>query len=345
MGFVARVACCRLRLISSTYSLCRDQLHQLFHYIPGADSPTHSDFSGAYGDDLHVSVQKIAAELLSSLGFDGPALLNEANLQLSGSREPFLPCPLRVTDGMTALHVAIAVLSDLFAQARSPKAQNQRIAIDVDTATMQFFSCMAFEWFARPGFPSLSGGPEKPLMWREATPAQQGFPQVDAAKRFGDIYWQLYQCGDGRWVFLSPYVNPYPVDGLLKLVGFNDSEVPEFMKLLEKEENTDRAIAMMQTACRRVPSARALEKEMFEKKAGGCWAIKSLPEFLDSEQGEWCRNKGQIHIDKVDGWEPAGFGEDLKEGDGPYKGLKVVEITRIVMGVGCFLWFAMMNAG
>lgn len=169
-------------------------------------------------------------------------------------------------------------------------------------------------------------------MWREGTRAATGFPPADAVVRFVQSYGHLYETGDRRWVFISALVNAYPPDQLLKLVGFTEEEIPKLMEILATKDDLTDSFNAFKTAIRRNPSNLDLERQMFEKKAGGCWAIKSLDEFLDSEQGDWSRTHDQIHIDKVEGWAPVGFGEQLKDGEGIYAGIKVVEMTRIVMG-------------
>jgi hypothetical protein len=191
---------------------------------------------------------------------------------------------------------------------------------------------MSWEWSGRNFFPQYQGGdPAKPLVWREGTPALTGFPQPDELARFGRIYWNLFECADHRYVFLTPFINPYPPEKLLQFAGMTHANVPRFLSLLQKDDDFPEALQMMKDAVKNVPSAIELEKIMFKEKAGGCWAVKTMDEFLEADQGDWCRSQDQIHIDKVEGWAPAGFGDPLAPGESIYKGLKVVEMTRIVM--------------
>jgi crotonobetainyl-CoA:carnitine CoA-transferase CaiB-like acyl-CoA transferase len=264
-----------------------------------------------------------------SLGFEPGRLLERVTV--TGASEPFMPCVLRVTDAMTAMHICVASLSNLYAEQR--KGQLQSVSVNSETATMQMFACMSWEWSGRKFFSQYQGGdPAKPLVWREGTPAILGFPEPDQLARFGKIYWNLFECADKRYVFLTPFINPYPPEKLLELTGMSRANVPRFLSLLQRDDDFPEALQMMKDAVKNVPSAIELEKIMFKEKAGGCWAVKSMDEFLEADQGDWCRSRDQIHIDKVDGWAPAGFGDQpLDPGDGIYKGLKVVEMTRIVM--------------
>lgn len=286
---------------------------------------------------MHLSAKQISAEVLSALGF-APETISRVleNVEITGASEPFLPCVFRLTDVMTSMHVSIASLANLYAEQRQSSGL-QQVKVDTETATMQFFACMAWEIYARDRglFPpdKVSGPADKPMFWREATPALvQMFAPPDMATRFSQVYWQLYETGDKRYTFLSPYINPYPPEKLLPLLGFKNEEVPHFFSLLNSDAGVPEALEMMATAAHRIPSTIQLEKDLFKEKAGGCWSLKTLDEFLDSDQGDWCRSHDQIHIDKVEGWAPAGFGEPLQPGDGPYKGLKVIEMSRIVMG-------------
>ncbi|KAI9019144.1 CoA-transferase family III domain-containing protein [Hyaloraphidium curvatum] len=304
-----------------------------------------SSFRGSYSDDVHVSAKEIATDVLRSLGF-GDDVVSQllGRVSIAGPTEPFLPCVFRVTDAMTALQLSVASLANLWGLRRNGYLQDVRVS--TETASMQFFSAFSFEISARKMFPNLPGPEDRPLLWREWTPSLTGFAEPDVTARFGSVYWQLWETGDGRYVFLSPFINPYPPEKLLELVGFQQPEIPRFFSLLEKDEGIPEALEAMRRALKRIPSAMDLEKAMFKEKAGGCWAIKTLDEFLDGDQGVWSAAHDQIHVEQVgtDKWGPAGFGEPVKEGEGLYKGIKVVEMTRIVMGPVISSFLANMGA-
>lgn len=133
---------------------------------------------------------------------------------------------------------------------------------------------------------------------------------------------------------LSATVNPRPPEQLLSHLNFTPAQSRHLLTLFDSPSTNAEAVNLLNETIKTVPSALDKEREIFEAKAGGAWAFRTLDEFLESEQGVWCKKNGQISVEQVgkEVWGPVGFGEAVEEGQGVYKGIKVVEMTRVVMG-------------
>ncbi|KAI9022441.1 CoA-transferase family III domain-containing protein, partial [Hyaloraphidium curvatum] len=256
---------------------------------------------------------------------------------LEGTTRPWLPTPFRITPFISGIHMAIAVLANLIAERRGISPQPARL--DTDHATTSLAGHFAVE---QNGL-TYGGVFEKDLAAAKAAAAEAAAkgqaPTSDggAEANPGVMYYlwnQTFTCRDGRAIFLYQKWDSPTL--LLKTIGFPDSEIPGLLALCDPGRSTaeDRM-----TFYRRLGAhIRAnwdswdLERFMTDRKVAALMVPRSRKEFEESPHGQAVAWRPPLEFGRADGPPPVPFTPLREPERGILAGIRVVELTRALMG-------------
>lgn len=321
-------------------------------------------------ESVHKDAREAARVLLSALltGSDWPGLIRRSDAEtklpnplttpqqidallslvsLEGSTKPFLPVPFRISEIMMGAHQTLAVLANLVGLQRG--LEPQRAVVNTEHATI---SCSGH-------FLVNMNGTIFKNLWKESMKADLPNGAFNTGI-FYQLWSQHFVCKDGRaiflyqkvgrrsvstfdvrWVFLTraprlPQWDP-PAD-LLRMIGFPESEIPSLIAMTDPKTSSTATRSAFQ---RRLADHIAatwnsfdLEAHIIKTRIGAAVVPLSRKEFLASPQGQAVGWRPPLEFHRVDSpsWKPVPFGYLKDPARGLLSGIKVVELTRALMG-------------
>jgi len=246
---------------------------------------------------------------------------------------------------MTVFHLTLSVLANLIGQSRG--VPPQRAILNTDHANL---SCMAH-------FTVQINGEGFSTIWKAAQFTEMPMnPNI-----FYHIWSAHFVCKDERvitlyqkvgllgsvdvrvvtesrisLVFLIPQWDP-PAD-LLLMIGFPPSQIPYLLSLCDPKITTAAKRTEFQTTLinhiRSNWNAFDLEAHIHKTRIGAAMVPRSRKEFLESEQGGAVGWRPPLEFTRFDSgtWKPVPFAPLKEPKRGVLSGIKVVELTRALMG-------------
>ncbi|KAJ3339697.1 hypothetical protein HDU93_007923 [Gonapodya sp. JEL0774] len=228
-----------------------------------------------------------------------------------------------VSEAITGMNVALGTLANVISKIRFGKLQ--QVSVDVDHASASL-STHCNMW--------LDGVHSDSKLVRDAATAQPN-PHTG----FLQLFQNTFRARDG-WVYMYQRATDTP-EGLLEAVGFPKEDVPRIYQLTEgSSANRREFLRLLSEKIMSWPSALDLEQHMIKLGRGAVIVPKSDKEFRESEHGKIALTFPVVEVQQQSRvgshWFPAPFEpvnwQDGGKARGPLSGIKVIEITRILMG-------------
>ncbi|KXS21253.1 hypothetical protein M427DRAFT_314415 [Gonapodya prolifera JEL478] len=279
--------------------------------------------------NVHHGARIAARSLLDVLGLDfarfqnvhGVPSVDEivSGTTITGSTEPFAPTPFLVSESITGMNVALGVLANIISKMRFGHTQHVTVNVNHASASLSTHCNM---W--------LDGNHYKQLI-RAAAAAQE-----NPHREFMQLFQNTFRAKNG-WVYMYQRATDTP-EGLLEGLGFPKEDIPRIYQLTKTSSETRHEfLRLLSDKIYSWPSALELEQHMIKLGRGAVVVPKSDEEFRESEHGKIAVNFPPIEILPQEqpgaNWLPQPF-EKLagSQGKGPLSGIKVLEVTRILMG-------------
>lgn len=256
---------------------------------------------------------------------------------LEGHGSPWLPIPYRITPVVSGIHVALAVVANLIGEARGVGLQPS--VLNTDHAT----TSVAGHFAATQNGMSYGDVFKRDieLLKKEAlekpAPGQPG--QLSSPSVLWYLWSQTLMCKDGRAIFMyQKFDDPA---SLLRVVGFKEDEIPSLMALCDPARSTredrERFRDTLASHVRENWNSYDLEAHIIKQKIGAVLVPRSRSEFLASPQGRQVGWRPPLEFTKFSSpsstpWSPRPFSPLTDPSKGLLQGIRVVELTRALMG-------------
>jgi hypothetical protein len=266
-----------------------------------------------------------------------PAIASQAsNVHIHGlgSSQPTIPTPWRETEAITAVKALEACIALAIAELRFPSASNSdavapTASIDADHATVSLFMSYLStvngfgKWDSR-SMPFL-----KPTDIHQA--------QSNLYRRLSANIYETRR--EGEYYHTHGSLDATPILDALGLPGFLQDSQDEGVRRLEGDY--EGICRLIQERTRRFVVEELDEMTVRLRQAGA--VVYKEEEFLRTEQGRAMKGEPVVRVERVEGGtEPAGFavdaerngsgGEQSKSKPWVLKGVKVLDLTRVIAG-------------
>lgn len=251
-------------------------------------------------------------------------------VELTGTNEPFLPLPYRISEMLGGLHCTLAVLGNVIGRLRGIAPQTA--VVDTEHATLSASGHFLVE---------LDGTPFTEL-WQKSLYTEMPDGSLNTGI-FNQLWSQHFRCKDGRAIFLYQKWDP-PAD-LLRMIGFKADEIPALIALTDPKTSTREQRldfqARLASHIRQTWDAFELEKHIIKTRIGAAMVPRSRSEFLASPQGQAVGRRPPLEFHRTSGFPAVPFTQLRDPSRGILSGIKVVELTRALMGsrIGAILGY------
>lgn len=146
-----------------------------------------------------------------------------------------------------------------------------------------------------------------------------------------------WRCKDGKYIvfYTRPADNP---PKLLNALGFSKQEIEKMLPMLETPEGRKEYFGLVE---RKIETWNSddLEKRIIELNATATIVGQTREGFLASEHGQIAQKWPVMELFKREGWAPSPWPELVPGKHGILHGIKVLEVTRVLLGprAGCLL--------
>lgn len=275
--------------------------------------------------------KETAKRLVSTLGLSSAdlstaqSLIDNNTVFRNASTEPFVPSPFRVTELIAAVNASVLALSNLISKERI--GEYQMGEIDCDWVTGSLTSHFSYSVDDLPAFDTLV-----------ALATHLGFN--DPLKLWKGIMNHTWRCKDGKYLifFMRPADTPLK---LCHAFGFSEKESKEMEAMLaivpgraEFARRTADKIGEWDSA--------ELEARIIKLNATAAIVAKTREEFAASPHGQLAKTWPTIEIISSgvqQTWKPTPWTRLVDPTKGILSGVKVLELTRVLLGPrgGCLL--------
>ncbi|TPX37076.1 hypothetical protein SmJEL517_g00816 [Synchytrium microbalum] len=264
----------------------------------------------------------IGLAILEKIGYDAKDVADIVNdVDITGTNTPFIPSPFKVAELITGLDVAISALANLISKDRL--GHTQKTAINIDHAALSITN----------HFINNADDERFETLLPKLQAASAADPALVIRGRWANHWNTCFRCSD-RWIQLAARITDTP-EVNLAAIGFTQ---PEIAQLLEWCLNADERY--LRTVEAKFLEWKAYELEAVLSKLNACCAIvpRSYDEFMQSEHGKLSSTWAPVQLvpqqPSVNGaWQPVPWQTLTNPAkQGLLHGIKIVELTRMVMG-------------
>ncbi|KAI9003495.1 CoA-transferase family III domain-containing protein [Hyaloraphidium curvatum] len=237
-----------------------------------------------------------------------------------------VPSPFKVTELSSGILAAIGAVCNLISKERI--AKEQEITVDMGHATATMSSHFTYR------VDNLSAPESAGLLARHHSDPN------DRLRGWRGIVASAFRCADGRYIVFVPRPLDTP-EKLLPAIGFESKEVDEMVSLLGTPDGR-REHAKRLTEKIASWNSSDLEKSIISRSATAGIVGLTEDDFLASPHGRAAKMAPAFEIlpaKPSPAWQPTPWTRISKPLHGILHGIKVVEISRVLLGprTGCLL--------
>jgi crotonobetainyl-CoA:carnitine CoA-transferase CaiB-like acyl-CoA transferase len=276
---------------------------------------------------MDTTAKEAATRLLVGLGLKGDDLAAATDAvtrtRIKAPSDVFVPSPFKVTELITAVNTTALALCDLISRQRIGRSQELEVDAEHATGTLTTHFSYIIDGLTAP---------------ESVAVLAEHIGYSDPLRLWKGIMNNTWKLKDGKYIvfFMRPADTPAK---LASALGFTDSEIDQLVPLLDTVSG--RAEFARQTAAK-IESwdSAALEARIIKLNATA--AIVGLPEseFKASDHGKLAQTWPMVEIIAEPGsWKPTPWTRILNPLHGILHGVKVLELTRVLLGPrgGCLL--------
>ncbi|KAI9011647.1 CoA-transferase family III domain-containing protein [Hyaloraphidium curvatum] len=278
---------------------------------------------------VRAEARKAAALILKELGFtdvDTPGSETAQLLQavkLEGNDVPYFPSVVKLTEGISGVHIALSVVANKLTKMKMGKYQD--VSLNTDHAFQTLNSQYAITVKGIGGINQL------------ITCIEDDDELRPPDYHFRYLWGNIFSTKDNNFIFLSAKFDK--PEKLLASTGFEKEEIKELLRsdgkiILDPKKLLDAVEKKISTTW------NALDIEDAMTKKHHCAVVPmTTEEFMKSEQGRALSSKPAVEIDPIPhpditrNWPAAGL-PDVPQTSPPrlLLGVKIIELTRVLAG-------------